>query len=411
MALFRCPWKWKSDGRNCWPRRQGPGQRFGDAYKQPVHLVQIVAELVLIEEALAHGLAPGPVRAGGFLHLGEGKHPLLEDESADGVEGVGDVRDTENVYGGELVIDAALIHHVDATLDGTVAVHGGEHLGPQRPQQFVLAVLQLTQGLRGAGELRLEDRVEAGEVGHALLDGGSDGALHGHQQVEGVHVLVAILLAGNAEPLAATIDNLPGILLRDSGAQLRVAHQIIVHQYGNALAVAGEDIAGVGVELRVDVRVPHDAQVVVVANQVIGFQDDETHLVGRVLPFGIAPADAEEVSAQLEEDLREVFTRLVVAQFAGTLAVAVEVDQVQVQPTIPVAMADHAVEQHRKVDPLHALVVGARRVHGDVFAAVGNAQVGLLLPSVSFALREFAGPVGVALDEPDRRFADHLQAM
>ena len=155
--------------------------------------------------------------------------------------------------------------------------------------------------------------------------------------------------------------------------QFGFAHQVVIHQHGDALAVPCQHVAGVGVEVRVDVRVPHHAQVVVVAHQVVALQDNVAHRVGGVLQFGIAPAHAEEVPAQLEEHLREVLARFCSGQRAGGLALAVEVNQVEVEPAVAVAVAHDAIHHHAEVDPLHALVVGARRLSSDVGATLGDA--------------------------------------
>ncbi len=115
--------------------------------------------------------------------------------------------------------------------------------------------------------------------------------------------------------------------------------------------------------------------------------------------------------AQLQKHLGKVLASFLVRQLTRCSALAVKIDQVEVESTVSVAVAYHAIHQNRKVDPLNPFVVGARRMEGDVGAALRAALIGLLLPGVRLARRQLEGLVGVALNEANNRFTDHLQAI
>lgn len=180
-----------------------------------------------------------------------------------------------------------------------MAVEGGDDLRPHPVEHLVLRVLEEAQRLDGAPELLLEEPVEDFKVRGVFRDRAVHRAPHRVEQDEGVHVLVAVFPPGNAEPLAPAHRDSP----RDVGvhprAQLTVDEQVVVGQRRHARPVPDEHVAGVAEEGGVHVLVPHEEEVVIVVDHVVGFQHDEAHLTARVAAVPQPPADREVLPAHL----------------------------------------------------------------------------------------------------------------
>lgn len=252
---------------------------IANAYIQVINIVDIVAELVDVQEPLAHNLSILPVFGGCLANFCHCVSFLLEHKLLHRVHRVRYIGKSKDIGGGVLYIHTPVTGNINTSFDRTVAIQRRSHFRPYAVEHIILRILEDTQSLAGTLEFFCEDLVEFFEIGDVIRNHSIHCAPHRIQQVHRVNILVAIFVTGNAEPLATGNRYLPGKILRHTGTKLAVNEHIVIGEGRNAGAVSGHYVTGIAEQIHVYILVPHQEQVVVVIDHVIAFENHKTHII------------------------------------------------------------------------------------------------------------------------------------
>ena len=297
---------------------------------------------------------------------------------------------------------------VKTALDRAVTVKRGDDLGPHKVENIVLRVLEYPESLGGCLKLVYEGGVKHLKAFILSINGLVYRSEHRVGKHYRVGILIAVFLAGDAEPLTAAVRNVGCVLLRNTGAKLGIAYYVVVYERGRSRAVACKHVTYVRVEFRVHIGMPHNAEVVVVAYHIVGLHNHEAHLVGRVVAVLVASAKAEELTSHLEEHLGEIFSCLVAGKSTVGDTLFVKLYKIAVESAVAVAVSYDTVGHDGKLYPLYCLVVGGGRIACDISAGGGYLQVKSLLRGIALRLGKSECSVGVLINITDYGLAAML---
>ena len=142
---------------------------------------------------------------------------------------------------------------------------------------------------------------------------------------------------------------------------------------------------------------PHDAEMIVAADHVEGFQAYPACLAGRVAKLLVAPAQ-REVVAITQEEFADKVARLFPGDAPGGDVRVIKRLQELVEPPVAVAMAVHALGDLEKLDPLDGFMQGLRRFFRNVRTHCGDFCVDAARLRISLRCLQLPGFFRIAAD-------------
>ena len=143
-------------------------------------------------------------------------------------------------------------------------------------------------------------------------------------------------------------------------------------------------ITGVFEKFLINIRMPHDPQLIVATHHIIGFHTNPTDFIG-IVGFIISSAtEGKIVASVLKIKLSNVLSCLILSKYAICQVSSVIIYEILIQSSVTIAMTVDPLCYLEQLDPLNCLVKGSRGFVSNISRCLCNFFISCFLFRIFF---------------------------